>query len=95
MHALNDDSSVIMLLEGTLAEVMVKVAPHSYKKFVPTGKSGQKLQYVQMHKAIYGMLKIMFLFYKKLLADLKSQCFEINPYDPCVANKIQAESSLS
>ena len=28
------------------------------------------------------------IFYRKLVADLTSIGFEINPYDPCVANKI-------
>ena len=28
------------------------------------------------------------LFYKKLLRDLEKEGFEVNPYDPCVANKI-------
>ncbi len=41
-----------------------------------------------MSKALYGMLKSTLLFYKKLVEDLKSVGFEINPYDPCVANKI-------
>ena len=28
------------------------------------------------------------LFYNKLVADLESDGFVLNPYDPCVANKI-------
>jgi len=34
------------------------------------------------------MLKSALLFYKKLVKDLKSVGFKINPYDPCVANKM-------
>ena len=33
-------------------------------------------------------LKAVLLFYKKLLRDLEKEGFEVNPYDPCVANKI-------
>ena len=29
----------------------------------------------------------MLLFYKKLVSDLESNVFEINPYDTCVLNK--------
>lgn len=72
LHALNNDLDVIMLLEGTLVELMVKVAPHIYRKHVTRGKSGKKLLYVQMHKALYGMLKSALLFYKKLVADLQN-----------------------
>ena len=35
-----------------------------------------------------GMMKSALLFYCKLVADLTSLGFEINPYNPCVANKI-------
>ena len=28
------------------------------------------------------------MFYRKLVKDLEEYVFEINPYDPCVANKM-------
>jgi len=34
------------------------------------------------------MMKSAFLFYRKLISDLKGMGFEINPYDPCVVNKM-------
>ena len=33
-------------------------------------------------------MKIVFLFYLKLSSDLRKKGFSINPYDPCVANKM-------
>jgi hypothetical protein len=33
-------------------------------------------------------MKSTLLFYRKLVSELKEMGFEINPYDPCVANKI-------
>ncbi len=30
----------------------------------------------------------MLLFYQKLVSELKSMGFVVNPYDPCIANKI-------
>ncbi len=39
-------------------------------------------------KSIYGMVKSALLFYRKLIKELKEMGFEINPFDPCVANKI-------
>ena len=41
-----------------------------------------------MQKALYGMLRISLLFYLKLVKDLKVHGFELNPYDPCIANKM-------
>ena len=43
--------------------------------------------YVRLSKALYGMRKAALAFYKKLRADLEEMGFEVNPYDPCVANK--------
>ena len=75
-------------LDGILAELMVKVAPNLYHKYVTTNAKGKPVLYVQLEKAVYGMMKSALLFYQKLVADLLSLGFEINPYDPCVANKI-------
>jgi hypothetical protein len=75
-------------LDGILAELMVKVAPNLYRKYVTTNAKGKPVLYVQLEKAVYGMMKSALLFYRKLVADLLSLGFEINPYDPCVANKI-------
>ena len=35
------------------------------------------------------------LFYKKLVASLKGNRFELNPYDPCVANKMVEDKVLT
>ncbi len=49
---------------------------------------GKPVLYVQLEKEVYGMMKSAILFYQKWVADLMSLGFTINPYDPCVANKI-------
>ena len=77
-----------MRLDGILAELMVKIAPKLYRKYVTTNTKGKPILYVQLEKAVYGMMKSALLFYRKLVADLTSIGFDINPYDPCVANKI-------
>ena len=40
------------------------------------------------NKALYGLLRSALLFYKKLVGDLEGNGFVLNPYDPCVANKV-------
>ena len=82
------DEDVIMMLKGRLAELMVMVEPALYRKFVTYDSRGQPVLYVQMHKALYGMLRSALLFYKKFVADLEEDGFVVNPYDPCVANKV-------
>ncbi len=41
------------------------------------------------------MMKSALLFYRKLVADLLSLDFEINPYDPCVANKLINDKQMT
>jgi hypothetical protein len=65
-----------------------QVAPSLYCKYVTTTAKGKAVLYVQLDKAVYGMMKSALLVYSKLVADLTSLGYEINPYDPCVANKI-------
>lgn len=84
-----------MRLDGILAELMVKVAPKLSRKFFTTNAKGKLVLYVQLEKAVYGMMKSALLFYRKLVADLISLGFEINPYDPCVANKIMNNKQLT
>ena len=70
-----------------MVELLVKLQPELYRKYVITGKNGEPLLYVKLLKALYGLLRSALLFYKKLAGDLVNMGFEINPYDPCVANK--------
>jgi hypothetical protein len=77
-----------MGLDGILAELMVKVARKLYRKYITTNAKGKPVQYVQLKKAVYGMIKSALLFYQKWVTDLTSLGFTINPYNPCVANKI-------
>jgi hypothetical protein len=80
------DEKVHVKLEGKLAELMVLTAPETYRTSISL-ESGKKVLYVKLKKALYGCLKSALLFYQKLSGDLVEEGFEINPYDPCVANK--------
>ena len=86
LHAENDED-VVMYIQGRLAELLVMLAPQAYSKYIAIQK-GQKVLYVKMHKALYGMLKSALLFYRKLWDDLVGMGFAINPYDSWVANKM-------
>ncbi len=86
LHAENDET-VHMKLHGRLAELMGRVEPSLYRKYITTDSRGKPVLYVRLHKAIYGLLKSALLFYRKLRGQLEGRGFVINPYDPCVANK--------
>ncbi len=50
--------------------------------------------YLRLQKALYGMMKSALLFYRKLISELKEMGFEVNPYNPCVVNKIVKGSQM-
>eukprot|EP00957_Ditylum_brightwellii_P148233 11286792-Ditylum_brightwellii.AAC.1 len=81
------EDDVFMALKGVLAEMLVQVAPQIYHKYVSVGKNNKPILYVKPQKALYGCLKSALLFYKVLRKDLEEHRFQINPYDPCMANK--------
>jgi len=43
--------------------------------------------YLEILKALYGMMVSSLLFYRKLRDDLEQLGFKVNPYDICVATK--------
>ena len=94
---LNTDNNeeTIMLLKGKLAELMVQVDPKMYRKYVTTSRKGEAMLYVRLSKALYGLLQSALLFYHKLRKELEDYGFEVNPYDPCVANKIINGSQMT
>ena len=81
------DELVTVVFEGTMVDLLVRTDP-MYAKYVHTTKSGKKLLYVQLTKAMYGCIKAARLFWENLSAQLKTMGFIINDYDMCVANKM-------
>ena len=69
LHA-ETDKYVIMVLEGTLEELMVKVDPSLYRKYFTTNLKVNPLLYVKMHKALYVILCRALLFYTNLVKEL-------------------------
>ncbi len=67
--------------------MLLEIAPKVYKGY-STYEGKMKVLYIKMLKAIYGMLQSSLLYYKKFHKDIESIGFEVNPYDPCVANRI-------
>ena len=84
---LDEEDKVVMRLRGKLAELMVKVAPEIYTKYIIVNTKNETVLYVRLLNALYGIMKAALLFYKRFVQDLLSIGFIINPYDPCVANK--------
>jgi len=79
---------IIMKIRGQLVDILVEMCPEIYAPYVVhEGKHKQKVLYVRMLKALYGMLISSVLYYKKFRKDIESVGFKVNPYDICVANR--------
>ncbi|KAL7564335.1 hypothetical protein ACA910_007187 [Epithemia clementina (nom. ined.)] len=76
-----------MKIRGTLVDMLVEMNPEIYADQVIM-ETGNKVLYVFVTKAIYGMLVSALLFYKKLKKDLEEIGFKVNPYDLCIANRV-------
>ncbi len=81
------EERVVMKITGVLVDLMVQMAPEVYGPYV-VYENGQKVLYVQLLHALYGMLIASILWYKQFRKDLEGIGFKFNPYDPCVANRI-------
>ena len=79
------DDELHVVFRGTLEDMMVVADPALYRPFV-SYETGKPVLYVRLHKSLYGCLKSALLLYEKLVGDLESYGFRINPYDPYVAN---------
>ena len=82
----DQDETVHMRLEGTLAKLLTKCDPKLYRQYVVT-ENNKPVLYVELIKALYGTLCAALIFWHKLTAKLIEWGFTINPYDWCVANK--------
>ena len=81
------DPRTVLVLRGVLVDMLLRIDQQLYERFVETKPGGRKVLYLIVNKALYGMIDSPMMWNQKLTKWIKSQGFEINPYDPCVANK--------
>jgi hypothetical protein len=84
----DDEDKVIMRIRGHMVDVLVKVAPKVYGPYMLTDKQGRKQLLVECLNAIYVTMVASLLYYRKFTRSLKNQGYTMNPYDPCVWNKM-------
>ena len=84
----DEKDMVFIRIRGVLVDILLEIAPKVYKPYVCVDKKGNKTLLVQCQNTIYGTMVASLLYYRKFTKSLTSIGFEINPYDPCVANKI-------
>lgn len=85
LHANMDDFTLLKLQEDVV-EIMCEVNP-MYIDFVVI-ENGKKVLYLLLLKALYGCVRSALLWYELFHNTLRALGFVLNPYDPCVANKM-------
>ena len=88
VHAKEVGERVIMKIHGKLVDWLVDLDPGKYENLVVI-ENHQKVIYLLIQKAIYGMLEALLLWYRKFKKYLELQGFVFNAYVACVANRIR------
>ena len=90
----DQDETVHMKLEGTLAELLAKCDPTKYQPYLATEHCKPEL-YVELVKTLYGTIRAALIFWCKFTKQITKWGFTMNPYDWCVANKMVHGSQLT
>jgi hypothetical protein len=91
----DNEDKVIMRIRGHMVDVLVKVAPRVYSPYVSTNKQGRKQLLLECLNVIYGMMVASLLYYHKFTRSLKNQGYVMNPYNPCVWNKMIKKKQIT
>ena len=88
------DELVHVSLEGHMGELIVILDPNLYSKYTQI-YNGKPVLYYASHKALYGTLQSVLLFWRKLSKQLKDWGFEINPYNVFIGSKSSMGNSVN
>ena len=84
----DEEDQVIIRIRGILVDYLLDIDREAYEDYVTIDKKGVKQLLTLCLNALYGTIKASLLFYAKFRRTCKRNDFEINPYDPCVANRM-------
>lgn len=69
-------------------DMLLRIALEVYKDFITLDKRGNKKLLVKCLNALYGTMVAAPLYYQKFTNTLKEEGFKMNPWNPCIWNKI-------
>ena len=81
------EERIIMKICSRLIDILCKSCPGVYEDYMIIDGM-DKLLYVSMKKALYGMMIALNLYYKKFRKDIEEIGLTLNPYDICVTNRM-------
>ena len=83
------EKKIIMKITGRLIDVLLRLAPDTYSGYV-VYENGKRVLYVQVLRALYGMLMSAMLWYNKFRGDLEEIGFVLRASDPGLTNVTSA-----
>ncbi len=90
----NNEDKVVMRIRGHMVNVLVKVVPRVYGPCVSTDKQCWKQLLVECLNPIYGTMVASPFYYRKFTRS-KNQGYVMNPYNPCVWNKMIKKKQIT
>ena len=88
LHAEAGDIDKYIIVEKSIADILVKIKPDWEKFRTKDGKI-----YAKKNKALYGSTDAAELWYRNISATLTSLGFTANPYDKCIFNLVNNKKS--
>ena len=86
MPKMKKGKHIVIKLCGHLVTWLVEIDPITYQSKV-VYENGVKILYLEVEKAIYGMLVVALTWYRQVRKDLEAIGFTFNPYDPCIVKR--------
>jgi len=77
LHA-DMEEEIHMLLKVTIAELIVKLDPKLYRKYIWQNKTDKPMLYIKLKKALYRTLQTLLLFWRLLSNTLVEWSFKLN-----------------
>ena len=79
---------VLINIRVVLVDLLIRIDLELYVPFVTTDKKIEKLLIIKFLNAIYVHMVDILIYYNKFVKTLKRNVFQLNPYDPCVSNRL-------
>ena len=91
----DDKDMTFIKIWGVLVDILLEIEPDVYGPNVITDRKVIKKLPVQFQGTIYGKMIASLLYYKKFRNIIEDEGYVLNPYYPCVANKIIKVSQMT
>ena len=78
----------IIHIHRLMVDMLMKIAPDMNEDYVTIDKKVNQQFLMECFNALDGIMVASLLYYQKFTKSLKEQGYTMNPYDPCVWNKM-------